>query len=273
MRGKILIPLSVCLLAAVSKTCSAADTPCSSPGASIPMNVPSELTDAACGVFHDESDDIQKLIPKLLQPRVHTLDRKVYLFNYAQYRYANAGQPVALDQSIDDNGKSLPTSTYYFKARASDYFEKRDVGGGLYTATDPIASIDYSGNPGQLLRVGVPAGTKYLDIGENRNFVISPEDGTRLDCYLRVQCSKSQCHGVEEAIHDALQPNELIPDGHGNYVQKPGAFLFDPGMFVEASPDAAALLRKTYGALGVEFTIDSYRRSSFAQGQSYLAAI
>ena len=175
------------------------------------------LFEFSCALSHPSASDVEKIIKAALQPSVRTLNRRVDFYNW------NTSDPDP-SESADHYFRQCTTP----RAGASL--------GEIYTAPDPLVSIDYSGHQhGKLLQISVPAGTRYLDNGQTNNrglFKLSPDAAAQLKCYL-------QAHGSSHEKDIDLAKPMLSTASFSNLL---------PGIYRE---------------LGIEFTIDGFRKSSF----------
>jgi hypothetical protein len=119
-----------------------------------------------------DQETIRTLLKNALAPHIHTLNRKVYFYSWMSYN---------------------PNSS------AIDYFKTHSgPGEGIFGAADPLSSVDFgnNGGDGALLRIGVPAGVRYLDEGvpfefkdlysfriERGSFPASAADSAIIRCY------------------------------------------------------------------------------------------
>jgi hypothetical protein len=254
MRVKTFSELVAFLMLLTLPQAFAVDSPtCVNPTDTTPAKLPSDLTAAACKAFNDKPADIKKLLTELVKKNTHTLDRKVYFYHYGQNRNPNAGQPVDPNKGAANYFQSGTVSYFGSAPHRDDY--------GIYTATDPVMTLNYSQKPGILLRVGAPSGTSYLATGST----LSIEDGTRLTCYLRTQCDPAECKQLEEIIHEWLNSMGSSLDENGNRVPDPIGFEFQPGLFINGSQESFDMVKDIYKSLGIEFTIDAYNHSSFGE--------
>ena len=135
---------------------------------------PLQALDSTCGSIHPTQGEIKALVKATLQSKVAVLDRKVFF-----YHYGKQWSPVPYDASL-----ALAYGKNIFLNASSSYFGKPDPHGGLYVAPDPLMTLDFSGDPGFLLRIGIPEGKKFLNTD-----TINPTSGdsTRIWCYPKIQ--------------------------------------------------------------------------------------
>lgn len=79
---------------------------------------------------------------------------------------------------------------------------QEQLGDGLYLAPDPIQSVHYSGKPGLLLRVRVPAGMRYVDMRANhKSWPVTRDESFKVHCELYRECHRdsptdASCSGM-----------------------------------------------------------------------------
>ncbi len=141
-------------------------------------------------------------LDQVLKRFVKTTQRAVSFYHYGSR--SNQGK-IALDEIIDlpstDGTYSGPVSIHpmdvngkdigreYLMSMARSALHSSDqtweLGRGLYTATEPLASIGYSGDPGFLLKVTVPSKSNYLDIRiAHRDIKLTDVQASALSCFL-----------------------------------------------------------------------------------------
>ncbi len=116
-----------------------------------------------------------------LQPQIATLHREVKTYHYGQ-RGENDGSHyrISLDAPREVANSTVKYKSSYHTplelepAEAVEYFKRKSgllfkdgtpegvAGPGLYAAVDPVQSETYIGNPGFLMEISVPKGTRYL---------------------------------------------------------------------------------------------------------------
>lgn len=256
---------------------ASASEPCAQPPSVPTFTLPKELTDTSCKLFQASAAEVKELIKSKLKPRIHKLDREVYFYHYGRYGFPSAGKgcpTVDPDEMINIGGKEVRKADYYFKEAASSLYDKRDYQAGLYTAADPLTSIDYSREPGVLLRVGVPAGVSYTD---EDGIPLSAEEGMTLYCYMRAQCQQGDCNSEKFAyiLKETFNPGILVENERGETVEKPVTLTLNPSVLVLSSKASGQLVRDVYRELNVAFNVSSYRDSPFGEcgSQSSLQAV
>lgn len=181
----------------------------------------------ACKLIGATRSEIKQILLKTIKPNIHILKRKVYLYHYGQ-------NPTGSNDPVRHDDRRLAEKYFYDPASERDFF-KPNQGYSLYMASNPLVSVDYSRDPGLLLRLGVPPGVKFLD----EKLKLSNEDANRLWCYLNTLPSAVPEHEIE--CSNSLSLSRLI----------------------DASPEAAALLRETMKPLGIQMLWSGFRRSIF----------
>jgi hypothetical protein len=130
-----------------------------------------------------QEQELAGTLVELLRPYVQTLHRPVRFFHYGtrgpdpqalpgkpafnfnEYIDLSTEGPVEL-RSKRTGGVELARE--YFEEMTAHYFGSLQdgdwhYGRALYAAADPMASLTWLGNPGFLLQIEVPSGTRYLN--------------------------------------------------------------------------------------------------------------
>ncbi len=189
------------------------------------VDAKSQDQDPACDKAQITEQQFQDLIESVLSPYIRKLDRKVSFFSYGtrglidhdsqeardkkkpQYNLdeninlpGSGGaedftSPVDLNPIRTENGKKIDIARDYLESMAKNFFDQGNItwelGRALYTATEPLASIGYSGNPGFLIEVEVPAQTHYLDIRiPHKDLPVSAEIALKYQCFLAKQVTE-----------------------------------------------------------------------------------
>jgi hypothetical protein len=154
--------------------------------------------------------EFQAAFDRSLMPYLKKTEREVSFFHYGsrdKYKVLPSKDgsytgPVDLhekDPEGNDIGKKYLKTVSYLALHSEK--QNSELGNGIYTATEPLASIAYSDRNGFLMKVTVPAGMGYLDIrDDHREIPVSREDATAMYCYILAQSGNAGSFGglIEE---------------------------------------------------------------------------
>lgn len=196
-----------------------------------------KMSDAACASIVPSDDEVLKILKQSLQPYVRKTLRQVYFYSY--------GKQAGLSPQE------------YFKRVTRGHFgtthQDSELGNGLYTDSDPLATIHYSNTPAQVMRVGIPAGIGYLDErAHHRSLPTTEENAEKIACYIRSLCKDDNCRTSIDTYSVAYDQQEgKWPD-------------FDPKSFLY-SEASQKLLHAAYKDLGIEFIMSGFGLYSFQE--------
>jgi hypothetical protein len=150
------------------------------------------LPNPCLGAPAPTADELALDLTPFFRAQTRELKRPMYFWHYGYRtpRFPAGAPPGEYDNSTpvpadgDPNAYEGPADP---KRNAQEYFRKKvdahlqaedqesSWGSGLYSATDPLASIAFY--KGALLRIGVPAGTRYLELRDHddKRFPLSAE--------------------------------------------------------------------------------------------------
>jgi hypothetical protein len=188
-----------------------------------------KVTPALCAALKPTEEEVQKIIFDTLSKNTHTLNRKVYLYHYGE-------NPDHKIEAVDLSG-DLAQKFFFDKSSHRDFFD-RGHSYQLYTANNPIVSLDYAsigGASGLLLRLGIPAGVNFLEDGILKT---SPEDDALIRCYFGQQ-SLSQ-----EGIAHGFSATQLL----GNI------------------PSSREMLQSIFKKLKIQLLVDTFRDNALFEG-------
>lgn len=198
-----------------------------------------DATRAACQTVHPTAQDIRAILKKNLASATHELKRKVYFYHYGQ-------NPLKQSGPVDPNDSALAERFFYDKTSGRSFFDPVK-NYRLYTANNPLVSADYLEDPGLLLRIGVPAGIKYLDVSET---AFSDIEALQVACYLEAQPKKDT-----PLFHDIRDCPEPIQVDKTVYADR----------FVERSDEARDMIRGVYGELKIAMYMNGFRGKIFPE--------
>jgi|GEM_PF-6973342 len=149
--------------------------------------------------------EFQQALDRSLMPYLKKTDREISFFHYGsrdKYKVLPSKDgsytgPVDVDEK-DADGNEIGKKYLKTVAALALHSDRQnsELGNGIYTATEPLASISYSDTHGFLMKVTMPKGMGYLDIrDDHRSIPISREDATAMYCYVVQQ--KGNAEGFE----------------------------------------------------------------------------
>ncbi|MDR3606609.1 MAG: hypothetical protein P4M08_04415 [Oligoflexia bacterium] len=202
----------------------------------MPIANTSEASAACCKALNPTRDEIKQLLLKVFGASTHALNRRVDLFHYGELPGMKDGAP---SPALDPKDAALASKLFYDPSTGRSYFDpdKRYM---LFTANNPLVSLAYAQAPAYLLKIGVPAGVRYLN---TFTLFISREEAALLACYLRSQ--GANIDPSDSPLYDS--PPQL-----------------DDQVFIRGSKETQALIKEVFGQLKIQILVDGFSDSIYA---------
>ena len=181
---------------------------------------------------NNESALVKAIIKKTLAAHTFELKRVVSFYHYGKNPDGN------VDVHTDDRALA---EKYFYDPQSQRSFFNHAHYYSLYTANNPLVSLDYSRDPALLLKITVPKGVRFLNYGR---LIIAQSEYEIVKKYL---------------LSEGLDPNAIY-----DYFDLRGP-SFNLYEFLDASLNSAALLKSVFEELKIQMIEDPFRSNIFPE--------
>lgn len=192
-----------------------------------------------CDGLKADASDIRELVKKTLLPYTFSLNRPIELFHYG--KNPRPAQPI-----VDPKDKELADLFFYDKKSGASFFNQ-DSSYALYTASNPVISVDYGDeHPDLLLKLVIPAGVVAL---REKNIDLDIESVNQLRCFV-----------LQEATDKVAQI-----DQYRNLDLNGGRLRFSYSGLRSASRKTSQLLNEIFKDLHIQILIGNFRKNIYSE--------